>query len=55
MELQEIKHNLTETRGQLLEILAGLSEDQLNSRKIRTVGGSVRYVNIYLRQKNCMS
>ncbi len=33
MELQEIKHNLTETRGQLLEILAGLSEDQLNKQE----------------------
>lgn len=33
MELQEIKHNLKETRDKLLGILKGLSGEQLNERK----------------------
>lgn len=33
MELQEINQKLTETRDELLEILNGLNEDQLNRRQ----------------------
>lgn len=33
MEIQEINHNLKETRDELLEILKGLNRDQLHMKK----------------------